>query len=179
VFQPVNRESAEPEIVFRIVHVAIDDESPPAAFREQAVEVALGPNAAFSTGNVGTLTRQVPADRVVTGVPSRRGRPRPPREPKTPRLVELLRKATEWRRQLDAGDVPNQAAIAHREGITRARVTQILLLLRLAPDIQERILRLPKTGNPPRISERSLRLVAPLDSCGQHSAFLQQSGSPA
>jgi hypothetical protein len=38
---------------------------PPAAYREQTVEIALGPKGAFENGNVGTLTRLVPADRVV------------------------------------------------------------------------------------------------------------------
>jgi len=86
--------------------------------------------------------------------------PRPPREPRTPPVVETLRKALEWRRQLDAGEVANQATIARREGATRARVTQVLMLLRLAPGIQERILDMPKSVKPPRISERRLRPVA-------------------
>ena len=67
-------------MVFRIVHVTLADGLPPAAFREQTVEVALGPNAAFPTGHVGTLTRRVPADRVVTAAPASRGKPKPPRE---------------------------------------------------------------------------------------------------
>ena len=82
------------------------------------------------------------------------------REPKTPHVVELLRKAIEWRRQLDAGEVLNQAAIAHREGITRARVTQIMGMLRLAPAIQEHILVMTETAL--RISERVLRPIARL-----------------
>ena len=38
----------------------------------------------------------------------------------TPRVAELLRKAIEWRALLTAGEVAAQAAIARREGITRA-----------------------------------------------------------
>lgn len=56
-----------------------------------------------------------------------------------PRIVETLRKAIEWRRQLDAGEVPNQPAIARRDRITRARVTQIMDLFRLVPAKQERL----------------------------------------
>lgn len=35
--------------------------------------------------------------------------------------------------RLQSGEVPNQAAIARQEGITRGRVTQVMGLLRLAP----------------------------------------------
>ena len=45
----------------------------------------------------------------------------PPSRAKPLRFAETLRKAIEWRRQLDAGEIPNQAAIARREGITRDR----------------------------------------------------------
>ena len=60
------------EVVFRIVHVAFADGSPPTAYRDLIEEVALGPNAVFQGGNAGSLTRRVPTDRVVTRVPSRR-----------------------------------------------------------------------------------------------------------
>lgn len=43
--------------------------------------------------------------------------------------------------------------------------------LRLAPEIQERMLCMPKSANPPRISERSLRWVALLDARRQYSTF--------
>ena len=77
-------------------------------------------------------------------------------------MVELLRKAIEWRRQLDAGEVSNQADIARRQGITRARVTQVLGLLRLAPEIQEHILSLPDTDRHPAVAERALRSISRL-----------------
>src|SRR5690606_38084877 len=63
---------AEPEVVFRMVHVADADGQAPAAYRDQAVEVALGPNPAFPTNRVGSLTHRVPAERVVTGATPRR-----------------------------------------------------------------------------------------------------------
>jgi hypothetical protein len=50
--------------------------------------------------------------------------------------------------------------IARREGLTRARVTQVLGLVRMAPEIQEHILALPETAGRPAISERALRPVA-------------------
>jgi hypothetical protein len=41
-----------------------------------------------------------------------------------------LKRAVEWQRQLDSGLVRSRAAIARREGLTRARVTQIMNMLR-------------------------------------------------
>jgi hypothetical protein len=38
-------------------------------------------------------------------------------------------------------------------------VTQIMALLRLAPEIQEHVLRMPDSVNRPAISERTLRPV--------------------
>lgn len=38
-------------------------------YREQTVEVALGPKGAFENGNQGRLTRCVPASQVVSAVP--------------------------------------------------------------------------------------------------------------
>jgi len=105
---------AEPEVVFRIIHVALDDGlsptdgSPPRSYREQTVEIALGPNPTFQNGRVAALTRRVPAGQIVNAVPPSRRRRRPPRPPKPvgpPRIVETLRKAIEWRRQLDASEV--------------------------------------------------------------------------
>ncbi len=115
-------ESAEPEVWFRVVHVAKDGHPgvTVAAHREQTVEIALGTDAAFENGNVGTVTRRVVAERVVSTVPQPRRGPKPPRAPRTPRVVEPLRKAIERSCYLDAGEVETQSAIAWREGITRA-----------------------------------------------------------
>jgi hypothetical protein len=89
-------------------------------------------------------------------------------------VVELLRKAQEWRRQLDAGDVPTQAAIACREGITRARVTQVMGLLRLAPEIQEHVLSLPDMVRRPAITERALRPIAQIENPKNQMAEFQE-----
>lgn len=127
---------------------------------------------------MGALTRRVARDRVMTGAPVRRRSPRSPRGPRAPRVVELLRKAQEWRRQLEAAEIPNQAAIARQEGITRARVTQVLGLLRLSPEIQEHILSIPDTASRPCVTERTLRPIvrikAPHD---QFEAFCSLGGT--
>ncbi|MCL5884366.1 MAG: hypothetical protein M1377_03300 [Deltaproteobacteria bacterium] len=108
---------------------------------------------------IGVLTRRIEADQVVSVVPLTRGNLDQPTGPKTPRVTELLRKAIEWRRQLDAGEVRNQAEIARREGITRARVTQIMGMLRLAPEIREYILSLPAPIHRPPVTERWIRPI--------------------
>lgn len=54
-----------------------------------------------------------------------------------------------------------KAEIARTAGITRARVTQIINLTQLAPDIQEAILNLePTTDHVPRFRERDVRTIA-------------------
>ena len=148
--------------------------------RKQTIEVALGPEGAFENGNVGILTRRVPADRVVSAVPPPRHPPRPPEpprplhKPRTPPVVETLRKALKWRRQLDRGEVHNQADIARREGVSRARVTQVMGLLRLAPEIQEHILSLPDMARRPAITERALRPIAQLENATDQKAQFQE-----
>ncbi len=108
---------AEPEVWFRIIHVVVPararavharaggdgTKGAPVAtpacaaefrdaagrYREQTVEIALGPEGAFENGNVGRLTRRVPADQVISAIPPPRGKPKPPKAPRTPRVVEL------------------------------------------------------------------------------------------
>jgi hypothetical protein len=147
----------ESEVYFRIVHLAQVGHNRPilTPYREQIVEVALGPKGAFEKGNIGTLTRRVPTDRVVRAIQPRV--PKPGRNPEPPRVTELLLMAIEWRRQLDAGEVLNQAEIARRKGITRARVSQVMGLLRLPPDIRATILTMPQTIRRPIVTERRLR----------------------
>jgi len=50
--------------------------------------------------------------------------------------------AQEWQRQIDSGEVPSRAALARELGVTRAHVTQMLRLLKLAPNVQQAVLAL-------------------------------------
>lgn len=64
---------------------------------------------------------------------------------------------------LTRGLVKNRADLAARLGTTRARITQLLALLRLHPAIIDHAMRLPP-GTPVRlITERSLRPLTLLD----------------
>lgn len=151
---------AGPEIWFRIVHSAVPSEncSLLAAYCEQEVEVAFGPMGVLEDCDVGTLTRPIEAEKVVSVVPLTRGNLKATL-PKTSRVTELLRMAIEWRRQIDAGEVLNKAEIARREGITRARVTQVMSLLRLAPEFQEQILTTSDIIRRSAVTERRLRPI--------------------
>lgn len=99
-----------------------------------------------------------------------------PVEPgRVPRVVRLLALAHRLRGLLDAGTVQDQANLARVAGVTRARVTQILNLLHLAPDIQEAVLDLPRTlrGRDP-ISEVALRPIAAVPEWGKQRALWRE-----
>lgn len=79
--------------------------------------------------------------------PIRKDRNRPPR------VAYLLALAHELQSLIDSGDIPDRATLAHQLGLTRPRLTQLLDLLVLAPNIQEEIL-VEKSS---RTTERLLR----------------------
>ena len=92
-------------------------------------------------------------------------------------MVELLRKAIEWQNLLESGQVVSQPDIARREGITRARVTQVMGMLRLTPEIQEHILSMPDATSRLLISERMLRCKLGCPPSGDRFLFHQQDGA--
>jgi hypothetical protein len=61
---------------------------------------------------------------------------------------------------IDKGIVADRASVTRSLGFTRARVTQLLDLLMLAPDIQEHVLGLEAVDGVEPIGERALREVA-------------------
>ncbi|MBI5545847.1 MAG: hypothetical protein HY901_18310 [Deltaproteobacteria bacterium] len=65
------------------------------------------------------------------------------------RVTRLLVQAHYFQRLLDRGEAKDLADLARRYGVSRARVTQIMDLLLLAPDIQEALLLLPTTAKGP------------------------------
>jgi hypothetical protein len=80
---------------------------------------------------------------------------------KLPHITKLMALAIRLEHLLATGQVKDQAEIARTAGITRARVTQIINLTQLAPDIQEAILDLkPTTDHVPRFREREVRTIA-------------------
>ena len=91
-------------------------------------------------------------------------RPRPaptPRpEGRVPRVVRMLAFAHKIDGRIRAGEFSDMADAARQIGITRGRMTQLLNLLLLAPEIQEAILTMEPVdrGRDP-IAERSLRPI--------------------
>ena len=61
--------------------------------------------------------------------------------PGPPRAARMLALAHHVEREIEVGTISDYAAAARSLGVTRARLTQILNLLLLAPEIQERVLR--------------------------------------
>jgi hypothetical protein len=80
---------------------------------------------------------------------------------RVPRLSRLMALAIRFDGLIRSGEVAGQADLARLGHVTRARVTQIMNLLHLAPDIQEELLFLPwtVTGRDP-IRERHLSPIA-------------------
>jgi hypothetical protein len=64
---------------------------------------------------------------------------------RVPRVARLLALAHRFEALLREGAVNDQAELARLGQVTRARITQVMNLLLLAPDIQEQILFLPRT----------------------------------
>jgi hypothetical protein len=66
--------------------------------------------------------------------------PRSEPEGRLPRLTRLMALAVRFEALLGAGLATNQAELARLGQVSRARISQIMNLLHLAPDIQEQIL---------------------------------------
>jgi hypothetical protein len=62
-----------------------------------------------------------------------------------PRVSRLMALALHFENMLENGDASDQSSLARATQITQPRMTQIMNLLHLAPDIQEAILFLPRT----------------------------------
>ena len=84
-----------------------------------------------------------------------------PDEGRVPRVARLMALAIRLQNLMDTGEVADYSTLADIGHVSRARITQIVNLTLLAPDIQEAILFLPtiKQG-PDRITERDLRPLA-------------------
>ncbi|HUT61016.1 MAG TPA: hypothetical protein VNA25_24475 [Phycisphaerae bacterium] len=79
---------------------------------------------------------------------------------RVPRLSRLMALAIRFQKLVRDGAVRDYADLARLGNVSRARLTQIMNLLNLAPDIQEDILFLPRTdqGFDP-IPERRIRAI--------------------
>jgi hypothetical protein len=90
--------------------------------------------------------------------------PDPPLVAGVPRVAKLMALAIHFDQLLRDGVVVDQAELARLGHVSRARLTQIMNLLNLAPDIQEDLLHLSSAG-PGRstIAERNLRGITTMN----------------
>ena len=80
---------------------------------------------------------------------------------RVPKVTRLMALAIRLQELLDRGEVKGLAELARVGHVTRARVTQIMNLTLLAPDIQEQILSLPPvTAGRDALKEWQVRPVA-------------------
>jgi len=123
-----------------------------------------------------TVTKQI---HFVRKGPRKVARPGPPPEPpeppgRIPRVSKLMALAIRFEELLRDGQIADQSELARVAHVTQPRMTQIMNLLHLAPDIQEAILHLPRVleGRDP-ITERDVRPITQItDWTAQRDAWL-------
>src|SRR2546421_3682119 len=80
-----------------------------------------------------------------------------------PRVCRLMALAIRFEKLIRDGAVADYAELARLGYVTRARLSQIMNLLQLAPDLQEEILFLPRTTvGRDVLRERHLRRITPV-----------------
>ncbi len=92
---------------------------------------------------------------------------------RVPRVAKLMALAIRFDQLIRDGVVADQAELARLGHVSRARVTQVMNLLNLAPDLQEKILFLqgPTRGRD-QIAERDLRTIAAAKGWGRQRRLL-------
>ena len=95
---------------------------------------------------------------------ARRGRPgrrkaRPELGPRIPRITRLMALAIKFEDMIARGEVRDYAEIARLGFVTRARLTQIMNLLLLAPEIQEALLMQARIPDSMTRGETKLRRI--------------------
>ena len=80
---------------------------------------------------------------------------------RVPRISRLVALAIYMQDLVNRGEVADYAELARLGQVSRARITQIMNLLHLSPDIQEEILLLPRSeGCADPITEKMVRPIA-------------------
>ena len=94
-----------------------------------------------------------------------------------PRVTRLMALAIRFEKLIQDGEVRDLAEIARLGHVTRARVTQVMNLLHLAPDIQVAILELPRVERGRDvITERELRPIAAVSDWRQQRRLWAECG---
>jgi hypothetical protein len=110
-----------------------------------------------------TITKEVHFSRTKRGqkVMGEGAATEPPEPGSIPRVTRLMALAIHMEDLVRRGEVADYADLARLTHVSRARETQIMNLLHLAPDIQEAILGLPRSdGGRDPIREKAVRPIA-------------------
>ncbi|MBL1216598.1 MAG: hypothetical protein D8M59_03800 [Planctomycetes bacterium] len=92
-----------------------------------------------------------------------------------PRITRLMALAIRFDHLITTGEIADYAEIARLGQITRARVTQVMNLLHLAPDIQQAVLSLPRVDEGrDLVTERDLRPIVAVADWGQQRMMWEQ-----
>jgi hypothetical protein len=124
---------------------------PPAG---SAVQVRTGPGVRVFTTSLAALRRP----RVVSYSIPPPPKPEPTRRPA--RVAQMLALAHRLQAAIDSGEHEDQAALARAFGLTRGRITKLLDLTLLAPDIQEEVLFLEAEHGREPLTESDLHAVS-------------------
>lgn len=90
------------------------------------------------------------------------------------RPLDALLKAEQYQKLLQQKVVRNNSELAQKEGVSRARITQILNLLRLAPEIKNYLTTVANRNDLKELTERRLRTIASIKDHQQQIERFQQ-----
>lgn len=85
--------------------------------------------------------------------------PRKPVGPRIPRIARLMALAIKMQGMVDRGEVKDYAELARLAQVTRARITQIMNLNLLCPEIQEKLLFLEPASGRDTVTLKGLQRV--------------------
>lgn len=103
--------------------------------------------------------------------------PPPPDQGRVPRISRLMAMAIRIDEMIRRGEIRDYAEAARLAHMTRARMSQIMNLINLAPEIQEAILYLPPTlKGDDAITERDVRALAGESNWGRQRQNWSPSG---
>jgi hypothetical protein len=83
---------------------------------------------------------EIPLKRTARQAAGRQKKEAAPTPPRIPRITRLMALAIKFQEMIDRGEVKDYAELARLGHVSRARITQIMNLTMLAPEIQEQIL---------------------------------------
>jgi site-specific DNA recombinase len=129
---------------------------------DETRRAVLGENAGNADRYASTITGELHRDRVGKGIAFQQKARAPKRPPveRPAKIARLLALAHHLDRAIASGKCPDLATMAARLKMTRPRITQVVSLTFLAPDIQAEVLALRAIDGREPVRERALRPIA-------------------